>query len=130
MNWRAFYIKVAPFRIGTNQPVRITRFKFMCVQLQRFQIADSVITGAGFEIIAECQSAQRGVTAGAATVNYRAIGICAPAGPQKLRAIYAIVNIDDSPGTAQALAVGAAIAGAAAIIHVENRNPTAGPILN
>ena len=42
----------------------------------------------------------------------------------------AVVDVDDAPGQVQAVAIGAAEAGAAAVVHVEHRDAAAGPELN
>ena len=49
---------------------------------------------------------------------------------QKLRTVYAIVHVNDSPLRIQPFAISSSIAGAAAVVHVEDREPATGPILN
>src|SRR5262245_8614616 len=102
----------------------------MSIDFERFEIADAIITGAGLEIIAKRQRAQSRVTAGAAAVDDGAIRIDIAARGEKLRTVDTIVNIPDSPRTAQTLTIGAAIPGAAAVIDIKHGYPAAGPVLN
>ena len=46
------------------------------------------------------------------------------------RAIGAIIDVNDAPLTGETLAIGAAVARAAAVVYVENRDAAAGPILD
>src|ERR1043166_4964791 len=130
MNRRSLDVKVFAFRIWPDQAIGITRFEFMSVQLERFQIADAIITGAGFEVIAEGERAECGVGAGAAAVDHRSIGVDISARGQELGAVHTVVNIDDSPGAAQTLAICPAIPAAATVVDVEYGDTAAGPILN
>ena len=102
----------------------------MRVLFQGLQIADAIVTCAGFEGVAKHERAQRRVTPGAAAIDHQAIAIDFAARRQKLRAVAAIIHINNTPRAVQAFAVGAAIAGAAAIIHVKHGDAPAGPVLN
>src|ERR1044071_1351253 len=130
MNGRSLDVKVSAFRIWPDQAIGITRFEFMSVQFERFEIADAIITGAGFEVIPEGERAECGVAAGAAAVDHRSIGIDISARGQKFGAVHTVVNIDNSPSAAQTLAISPAIAAAATIVDVEYGDTAAGPILN
>ena len=102
----------------------------MGVLLEGFKIANAEITGAGFEIIAKRQRTERRVAARAAPVDHRSILVGLTARRQKLRAVHAIVDIDNSPIAIQSFAIFAAIARAAAVVNVEHRHAATGPILN
>src|SRR5437588_9644066 len=130
MNRRARDVEIAPLGIRADQVVRILRFELVRIQLERFEIANAVVAGAGLEIVTKRQGAQRRISAGAAAIDHRSILIDIAALRQELRAINAIVDIDNAPGTVEPFAIRAAVAGAPAIIHVENSDATTGPILN
>jgi len=102
----------------------------MCVELERFQVAHSVMAGACFEYVAKRERAESRVPAGAATVNHQPISINPALRRQKLRAINAIIDIDNAPTSIEPLAIRAAIPGASAIVHIEHGKTPAGPILN
>ena len=48
----------------------------------------------------------------------------------RLRAADAVLDVDDAPLALQAIAIRPAVAGAAAVIHVEHREAAAGPELH
>ena len=102
----------------------------MRIQFQRFEIAHAVVTRARFEVIAKRERAQGSVTARAAAIDHQTIAVYFAASRQKLRAIHAIIDVDYAPGGIQPLAIIAAIARAATIIHIEHGDATARPILN
>ena len=102
----------------------------MRVLFQCFEIAHAVVAGPGLEHIAKRKRAQRRIATGAAAVNHQAIAVNFAKTRQKLRAVYAIVHVNDSPLPIQPFAISSSIAGAAAVVHVEDREPAAGPILN
>ena len=53
-----------------------------------------------------------------------------PRSARNFRAVDAVVDVDDAPVAVESLAVGAAKAGAAAVIHVEHRDAAARPVLD
>ena len=95
-----------------------------------FQVADAVVAGAGFENVAESESAQRSVAAGAAAANCQATAIHFAALGEVARAVGAVIDINDAPIAVEPFAIGAAIARAATVIYIEDGDPSAGPILN
>src|SRR5262249_47187905 len=117
-------------RIWTDQPVEIVGLELVRVLCEPLQIADAIVTGAAFEVRAEGQRGERRVTPGAASADDRPL----PVGPTLLHdilgAVNAVVDVDDAPVEVQPIAVFAAVAGAAAVVHVENGNAAAGPKLN
>src|SRR5262249_53483012 len=93
-------------------------------------IADAKETGAGLEIIAEGESTKGGVASGTATVDHCSVAVDLGPRRQKLRAVYAIINIDNTPIVVQALAIGSAITSTAAIVNVKYANAATGPVLD
>ena len=75
MNRRAFHVKIAPFRIGTDQSIEIARLELVRVPCERFQIADAVMAGAGFEDVTERQRAERRIAAGAAASDGKPVAV-------------------------------------------------------
>lgn len=88
------------------------------------------MTPAGLEEIAECERAQGGVAASAATRDHYAHRIVALRLGQALRADDTIVYVDNAPLAAQPVAIFAALAAAAAVVDIEHCDSTAGPELD
>src|SRR5713101_5898034 len=97
---RALAVEIGALGIGADQPIEIARLEFMGVAGERGNIADPVIAGAALDD-------------GALAIG-EALGDDMPGG------VDAIVDIDDAPGALQALAIGAAIPGAAAVIDIDD----------
>src|SRR5579871_6410014 len=88
------------------------------------------MAGAAAEVVAEGQRSQYGVAARTAAGDHTARAIHLAAFGEITRAVDAIVHVHNSPIAVQALAVFASEAGAAAVVHIQNRDAAAGPILN
>src|SRR6185369_9446158 len=101
----------------------------MRIDLQGFKVAHAKMTGAGFEVISKRQRTKRRVAAGTATVNHRSIWINLGPGREELCSINTVVDIHNAPGSVQSFAIGAAIAGATAVVHIQDSNAAAGPVL-
>src|SRR5262245_42314997 len=130
MNRRAFYIKISPLRIGTNERIEIARLELVGVPCQSFQIANSIVTGAGFEEVTESQRAESRVSSGAASSDRESVAVDVSTLDKIPCAIHAVIHIDDTPSTLEPLSVCAAVTGTAPVIHVEYGNTSTGPILN
>src|SRR4030095_16181427 len=102
----------------------------MGIDFQGFEVAHTEMTGAGFEVIPKRQRTKRRVAAGTPTINHRSIWIGLCLRSEELCSINTVVYIDTAPGAVQPFAIGPAIASAAAVIHIQNSNATAGPVLN
>src|SRR5688500_2754740 len=83
-----------------------------------------------FEHVAKSQRRKRRVAAGAAARDGQSIGVDVAAQDEMKRAMHAIVDVHDTPVTAQPFAVLPPIAGASAVVDVENGESAAGPILD
>ena len=130
MDRRTLDVKIASLGVGADQAVEIARLELVGVLRQRFEVADAVVAGAGFENIAEGERAQRRVAAGAAAGDHQAVAVDFAAFGQIARAVDAIVDVDDAPLAVEPFAIRAAVAGAAAVVHVEHGDAAAGPVLN
>src|SRR5579875_477276 len=108
----------------------IPRFEFVIFTLQRFLVADSIMARAGFEDIAEGERAERCIATRAAAGNGQPVPIHKAAFHQVARAVYAVIHIDDAPLSLESLAISAAIACTAPIIHIKDGYTPAGPILD
>src|SRR5713226_2242577 len=93
------------------------------------QIADTEMAGTSTESIAKSESAECGITTGTAATNCQALAINKTTLDKILSAIYAVVNIHDTPLIFEALAIGSAITRTATIIHVQCREAPASPEL-
>src|SRR5215472_11270136 len=101
----------------------------MSILCQRLRVANAVIAGAGFERIVEVQGTESSVTAGAASADCEAFGIDTAVVSKESGAIQTIVDVNNAPLALQPFAVGAAIPGATTVVHVENGEAAAGPVL-
>src|ERR1700723_1502005 len=117
--------------IGTNQPVQVARLEFVRVAREGLEVADAVITRTGAEhfVVFRRERAECRVTAGAAAADHEPLGVGVPVRDQPARAGDAILDVDETPLFAEPQPVGAAVACAAAIVHVEHPNPAARPVL-
>src|SRR4030095_15075607 len=97
---------------------------------KRLQVADAVVAGAGFESVAERQRTKCRVAPRAAAADRQAFVVSFATLGEIARAADADLGVDDTPFVIESFSVGAAIAGTAAVIHVENGDAAAGPILN
>ena len=131
VDWRTFGIEFLVLRVGTNQPVQITGLEFVRVARKGLEIADAVIASARTEdfLAFGSQRAKRCVTSGAAAADHEPLRIGVSFLDQAARAGDAILDVYNAPSSLEPQPVGAAIAGAAAIIHVEHPNAAARPVL-
>jgi hypothetical protein len=106
------------------------RLEFMRVASQRLEVGDAVIARAGAEDVAEGQGSEGGIAAGAAAADHQALRVGPAAGDEVERAIDAILDIDNVPFAVEAIAIGAPITAAAAVIHIEHANTAARPVLD
>ena len=97
---------------------------------QSLQVAHSVIAGARFEHIVEGQRGEGGVPAGAPAIDGQPVRVGVSAARQETGGIYAVLHIHDAPSAVEPAAVVGAVAGAAAVIHVDHSYPPAGPELD
>ena len=118
---RALHVDVFPLGISPDETVEVAGLEFVGVGRHRLQIADAEVAGAGAEEIAERQGGERRVATGAPAANGGAIGIDQTALDQILGAVDVIIDVDDAPGAIQPLAVWTAVASAAAVVDVEDR---------
>src|SRR5271165_2931122 len=127
----AFPIGLSVLWIGTNQPVQITGLEFVRVAGQRLEIADAVIARAPAEhfLAFRRQRAERRIAAGAAAADHEPPGVGVPFLGEPARAGDAVLDVDKAPLSFEPQPVGAAVACAAAIVHVEYPDPTASPVL-
>src|SRR6185436_2577427 len=93
-------------------------------------VTNAIMTRAGFEVIPKRQRAKRRIATRTATINHRTIWVSFGPGGKEPGPINTIVDIDHAPGPVQSFAIGAAIAGAPPIIHIQNPDAAAGPVLN
>ena len=80
-------------------------------------------------IVFRRERAERRVAAGAAAADHEPLGVGVPVLDQPARAGDAVLDVDEAPLSFEPQPVGAALACAAAIVHVEYPDPTASPVL-
>ena len=101
----------------------------MRVARQRLEVADAVVAGAGLEEAAEGEGGQGGEAAGARAADRDPLGIDVAALDQEARGSDDVVDIGDAPAAVEQLAVGAAVAAAAGVVDVDDREAPGGPEL-
>src|SRR5207247_490757 len=84
---------------------------------------------AGPEDIAERERGEHRIAARTGTDDRHPVGVRKTAPGEREGAIDAVVDVDDAPLPIQPMAVFPAIAGRAAVVHVEDGEPAAGPDL-
>ena len=131
VNGGSFGINLSVLWIGTNQPVQVTGLEFVRVAREGLEVADAVIARARAEhfVAFGRERAERGVTPGAAAADHEPLGVGVPVRDQPARCGDAVLDVDETPLFFEPQPIGAAVAGAAAIVHVEHPNPTARPVL-
>ena len=126
---RARAVEGGGLRPGPDQAVEIAALELVGVARQRLEVADPVVAGAGPEQVVEGERAERGVAAGAAAGDGQTPRVRPAVGDQEARGVHAVQHVDLAPAPVQALAVGAAVAGAAAVVDVADREAARGPEL-
>jgi hypothetical protein len=113
-----------------DEPVEVVAFELVRGLAQRYRVADAVEAGACAEDGVEGQGAEGGVAACAAAadeclgrVDQAALGQMGDDGA-------GVFDIGHAPVQVQALAIGAAVAGAAAIVEVGDGKAALGPVLD
>ena len=107
-----------------------TRKLSMCVPNKNGQIADAIVARPAPEVIVKSQSRERSKSARAAPRDHAAVAIHHFFLREVSCAVDAILNIHDPPVRVEAFAIAASESGTAPIVHVQNGNAAAGPILN
>src|SRR5580704_7569748 len=102
----------------------------MRVACQHRQVADAVVTRAAAKIVVESERRERRVASGAASGDGAARSIHQAAFGEKAGAVDAISDVDDAPVSLQPLAVGTTEPRAAAVVHIQDRDAAAGPVLD
>src|SRR5207302_657126 len=126
---RALAIALLFLRKGADQPVQISRLEFVRVACERRGVAHAIVTGPALKKVTEHQRGERRVAAGAAAGDDAPILVNRALPDQEFRAVDTVVDVDDTPVAVQSLPIGAAEAGAAAVIDIEHRDPAARPEL-
>ena len=117
-------------RPGADQTIEIAGFKAMGLAGQRAQISDAVPTGPGAKDIRKAQGSQGGEAPRAAAFDGDAGGRGPSLVHHGLGRGGTVGHIDNPPLAIEALAVGPAKAGGAAVIHIDHSPAAAGPKLN
>ena len=105
--------------------MQIARLELVRVRQQQCQIGNAVVAAAGCKSLRRRQRHQGRVTARTAAGDGDPAGVGEPRLRQIAGSGRAIGDIGDAPLPVEALAIGAAIAGAAPIVDVEHREATA-----
>ena len=126
---RALPVHVLGLGIGTDETVEVARFELVGVGCQGLGVGHAVVAGAGREVVAEGQGTQRRVPAGAAAPDDEPRAVDETFRGQVSSGIDTVVHVDDAPLASKSLAVRTAIAGAAAVVHVDDGEPPRGPEL-
>jgi len=122
-------VEVATVGIGTDEAVEIAGFEFVGVGGEGFEVGDAEVRGTGFEDVFEGERGESGVTSGGAAIDGESVGIDLSGACEVECAVGAVVDIDDSPVVAEAVAIGSSVAGASTIVDVEDGVAAGGPEL-
>ena len=126
---RALAIAGFFLRIRADEPVEVPRLEFVRVVDHEGEVADAVRAGAAAEDVAERQAGERRVAAGAAAADHEFVAIGLALVGKIPGGVGGVGHVDDAPGIAEAIAVLAAVAGAAAVVHVAHGEAARGPEL-
>src|ERR1035437_2333206 len=127
---RALFVDRLGVGPRSDESVEVARLELMGVPGKGPEVPDAEVAGPGGENVAKGQGAERRVTPGAPAVDQQSVGV-RPAGRGEVaRRVHAVVEVHDSPGALQSLAVRAAVAGAAAVVDVGDGEPPTGPVLD
>src|SRR5438034_357676 len=130
MDGRTFPVEVLLLRIGSDQPVEISRLELVSILHERLQIADPEIAGTGLEEVPECQSAHGGIPSRASAFYCDTIPIHLSILDKMTCTVDTVININHAPLSVQTFPVGSPVACAASIVDVEHCYPPARPVLN
>src|SRR5215472_1509580 len=113
IDWRTRHVEVASVGIPSDQTIEVARFKLVRVLGQSLHVTNAIVTCAGLEEVVEGERAQGGVAAGAATRDHHAHRINALRIGEALRAVDAILDVNNAPLAPQQVAIFPAVAAAA-----------------
>src|SRR5215471_455228 len=108
----------------------VSRLELMPVRLQRFKVADSIITRSRLKHVGERQRCQRRIAPRASSPDDEPVTIREAYPDQVKRGVDAIVHVHDAPLSVQALAIGPPIAAAPSVVDVDHGKTPAGPVLS
>src|SRR5215472_15245649 len=127
---RARQVEIASFWIRSDQTIEVARFELVRVLGQSLQVAHAIVTCAGLEEVVEGERTQGGVATGAATRDHNAHRINALRLGEALRAVDAVLDVNNAPLAPQQVAIFPAVAAAAAVVDIEHSDSAAGPELD
>src|SRR6185295_11956955 len=107
-------------RPRSEQADQVARLELVGVLDERAQVADPEIGAAGIELVGERERGKRREAGGAAAADGLSGAVDQALVGEELRARHAVVDVDDAPLALEPLAVRLAVAGRAAVVHVEN----------
>src|SRR5690606_28221954 len=108
--------------------VEVARLDFVRVPPQSLQVRHAVVAGPGPKYAANSQPPPGPKAARAAAPNAQLVVVALALTNQIQRGVDAVVHIHDSPLPGQPLAIVPPVAGRAAVVHVHQREASAGPI--
>src|SRR4030095_2861136 len=121
MNRRPFAIYLSRLRVWADQRVEIPRLEFVRVLGERLDVAHPVVAGAGAKHLGvKRQRGQRRVPAGAPAADDEPVGIGSSLLDEVSCGVDVVVDIDDSPVPVEALAILAAVPGAATAVDTHH----------
>src|SRR5918996_4856248 len=88
------------------------------------------MAGSGLEGVSESERAEGRITSCASSSNRKPVTVDFSGSDKISGAIDAVIDIDNSPVTFKSLPIFAAVARASAVVDIENRDTSAGPILD
>ena len=129
MDRRPLDIHIAVVGVWADEAVEVARLELVGVPDQRLKVANAEVAGASLELGAKREDAQGRVAACTPAGDGEAIAVHEAALCEETGTVDAIVDVDDPPLAVQPFAVTPTVAGAPAVVDVQHRDATTGPIL-
>src|SRR5664280_3193270 len=112
----------------SDESVEVARLELMGVPREGPEVPDAEVAGPGGEDVAKGQGAERRVPARAPAVDQQTVRVRPARRGEITRRVHAVVEVNDSPGALQSLAVRASVARAAAVVNVGDGEPPTRPV--
>ncbi len=126
---RALGVHLATLGIGRDQAVEVARLELVRLPGKGLDVGDAVVVRAGSEHLGDRQRHQHGEAAGGPAADDGASRVDPALLPQPAHDSDTVVDVDDAPRPLEPVAVGPAVAGGAAVVHVDHGEAAARPEL-
>src|SRR5947207_5125971 len=126
---RARAVHVSALRIRADQRVAVVRLELMRLLHEQLEVGDPVVARARVVEVALGQRQQHGETSRRPSGDGDAIGVDESLLHEMARCVDAVVDVDDAPVAVEALPVPAHVTRRAAVVHIDQGETAARPVL-